>query len=216
MVFKAASLRAGVLPYLAIGALVSSLGGCGMSSLTSGIGGGVFGGNSSPSGNNRSVTNEGMLTAAKSGSAMGVGGEVTGGCPRFQVWTRDHHVTIYEQGRIGDSLAVMHRGEITQTARECQIEGNRVTVKYGFSGRVLLGPRGRPGIVTLPVDVFVTDAKRERITAEKGTIEVVMSADKPIGYFSSVKTITFPVPEGSRPGEFEVFVGFNQKAPGAG
>jgi hypothetical protein len=43
-----------------------------------------------------------------------------------------------------------------------------------------------------------------------------VSADKPVGYFSSVRTVSFDVPQGARPGEFEVFVGFDQGAPGAG
>ena len=121
------------------------LSGCGMSSLTSGIGGGMFGSGSSKS--DGKVTEEQMLTAAKADSSMGVGGDIAGGCPRFQVWPRDHHVTIYEPGRVGDGLAVMHKGEITKTARECQVEPGRVTVKFGFSGRVLLGPRGKGGTV---------------------------------------------------------------------
>ena len=196
--------------------VVLMLGGCGMSSLTSGIGGGLFGGGNASKSSNGPLTQEKMLTAAKSDSQMGVGGDLAGGCPRFQVWPRDHHVTIYEPGRAGDGLAVMHRGEITQTARECSIEGTKVTVKYGFSGRVLLGPRGKAGSVNLPVNIFVTDAKRERIQTDKGQIDVAVSLDKPIGYFSAVKTISFSIPEGSRPGEFEVFVGFDQKAPGAG
>ncbi len=190
--------------------------GCGMSSLTSGIGGGMFGGGSASKASNEPVTREKMLTAAINNNAMGIGGDVAGGCPRFLVWPRDHHVTIYEPGRAGDGLAVVHRGEITQTARECQLAGNRITVKYGFSGRVLLGPRGKPGDVTLPVNIFVTDAKRQRIQTETATISVAVSTDKPIGYFSSVRTVSFDVPEGARPGEFEIFVGFDQKAPGAG
>ena len=198
---------------MALVALLSS--GCGMS-LTSSFGGGMFGGGNAAKSTSEPLTNEKMLTAAKADSQMSVGGDLAGGCPRFQVWPRDHHVTIYEPGRAGDGLAVMHRGEITQTARECQIEGTKVTVKYGFSGRVLLGPRGKTGSVTLPVNIFVTDAKRERIQADKGTIDVSVTLDKPIGYFSAVKTITFSVPEGTRPGEFEVFVGFDQKTPGAG
>lgn len=189
-----------------------------MASLTSGIGGGMFGGNGSAKSSNQPLTQEKMLTAAKAdgNGAMGFGGDLAGGCPKFLVWPRDHHVTIYEAGRAGDGLAVIHRGEITQTARECHIEGNRVTVKYGFSGRVLLGPRGKTGSVTLPVNIFVTDAKREKVQTDKATIDVQISPDKPIGYFSSVRTVSFTVPEGARPGEFEVFVGFDQKAPGAG
>ena len=195
---------------------VLMLGGCGMSSLTSGIGGGLFGGGNASKNPGEPLTKEKMLTAAKADNQMGVGGDFAGGCPRFQVWPRDHHVTIYEPGKAGDGLAVMHRGEITQTARECSLEGTKVTVKYGFSGRVLLGPRGKAGSVNLPVNIFVTDAKRERIQADKGQIDVAVSLDKPIGYFSAVKTISFSIPEGTRPGEFEVFVGFDQKAPGAG
>lgn len=188
-----------------------------MSSLTSGIGGGLFGGGNASKRTSGPLTQEKMLTAAKGDpTAMGVGGEIAAGCPRFQVLSRDHHVTIYEPGRVGDGLAVMHRGEITQTARECHVEGNRVTVKYGFSGRILLGPRGRPGAIALPVNVFVTDAKRERILNDKATVDVVVSPDKPIGYFSAVRTVNFTVPEGARAGEFEVFVGFDPKAPGAG
>ena len=197
-------------------AILIGLSGCGMPSLTSGIGGGLFGGGSATKNDGKPLTQEKMLTAAKADGPMSVGGDVAGGCPRFQVWPRDHHVTIYEPGKAGDGLAVVHRGEITQTARECQIEGGRVTVKYGFSGRVLLGPRGKNGTVTLPVHIFVSDAKRERLLNDKMTVDVVVSTDKPIGYFSAVRTVSFPIAEGARPGEYEVFVGFDQKAPGAG
>jgi hypothetical protein len=40
--------------------------------------------------------------------------------------------------------------------------------------------------------------------------------DKPISYFSAVHTVTFPVAEGSRPGEFELIIGFDSKASGSG
>ncbi|MEZ5817236.1 MAG: hypothetical protein R3D44_09155 [Hyphomicrobiaceae bacterium] len=196
--------------------MAAVLSGCGMSSITSGIGGGMFGGGTASKASEKAVTHEQMLSAAKANAPMSAGGDVAGGCPRFSVWPRDHHVTVYEQGRIGDGLAVLHRGEITQTARECQIQGTRVTVKYGFSGRVLLGPKGRPGMVSLPVNIFVTDAKRARVSSEQGMVDVTVTADKPVGYFSAVRTVSFDVPVGSRPGEFEVFVGFDQTAPGAG
>jgi hypothetical protein len=201
------------------GLVASGLSGCGMSSITSGLGGGLFG-NSSPSTQVKSVSEEQMLNAAKAdeggAGATALGGEIAYGCPRFKVWPRDNTLTIYEQGRIGDGLAIMHRGEITKTARECDVQGNRVTVKYGFSGRVLLGPRGKSGHVTLPVDIFVTDAKRQRIANDKLKVDVDVAVENPIGYFSAVKSVSFTVPEGSRPGEYEVYVGFERTAPGAG
>lgn len=196
------------------------LAGCSnVSSLTSGIGGGWFGSQSkAKTADVPAVTEDQLLAAAKSDSPTtgSLGGEVAHGCPRFQVWAREGYVTIYEPGKVGDGLAVMHRGEITQTARECHIEPGRITVKYGFSGRVLLGPKGKSGRVSLPLNVFITDAKREKIQAEKIKVDVDVALEKPIGYFSLVRTVTFPMPEGSRPAEFEVFVAFDRAAPGAG
>ena len=68
--------------------LVSTLGGCGMGSLTSGIGGGWFGGQNNTKTEVGSVSEDQLLAAAKSetGSTPAVGGEVAYGCPRFQVW----------------------------------------------------------------------------------------------------------------------------------
>jgi hypothetical protein len=202
-----------------VAALLGVLGGCSnMSSLTSGIGGGWFGGQSKPKAAEvNTVTEDQLLAAAKNdGGTTGSIGEVAHGCPRFNVWSREGYVTIYESGKVGDGLAVMHRGEITKTARECHIEPGRITVKYGFSGRVLLGPKGKSGRVTLPLNVFVTDAKREKLLTDKVAVDVDIALEKPIGYFSLVRTVTFPFPEGSRPAEFEVFVGFDRATPGAG
>ncbi len=195
----------------------SLLGGCGLSSITSGLGSGILGGGSAKT-ETGTVSEEQLLSAAQSGdSAQSTGGiEVAHGCPRFVPWPRDNFVTIYEMGRVGDGMAVMHRGEITKTARECAIEPARVTVKYGFSGRILLGPKGRPGPISLPVQVFVTDEKRNRITEDRMNVDVNVTVENPIGYFSAVRTVTFDIPEGSRPGDYQVFVAFDRKVPGAG
>lgn len=218
---RARALRIGAAgrPALLIAVLGACLGGCGMSSLTNGFGGSLFGSSSSASKvETGGVSNDALLTAAKADKpdmAAGVA-DIAGGCPRFTVWSRDGQVTIYEPGRVGDALGVMQRGEITKTARECRQEGDRITIKYGFSGKVLLGPRGKGGNVQLPLTVFVTDAKRERVTQDAVRIDVPVALDKPIGYFSAVREVTFQVPEGSRPGEFEVFVGFDRNIPNAG
>ncbi len=204
--FRSSFASAGI----AIGAMFA-LSGCGMSSLTSGLSGGLFGKQSTEKVKN--VTEEQLLSAAKAHNGVATGAvaaiDVAHGCPRFEVWARDNTITRYAEGQVGDGLAVIHRGEITRTARECRIEPGRVIVKYGFSGRVLLGPKGQSGRVALPATVFVTDAKRERIAQDKLTIVTDVSLEKPISYFSQVKTVSFNIPPGSRPGEFEVFIGFD-------
>lgn len=202
----------------ACGLLTIVTAGCGLSSFTSGLGSSVFGSSSSQSNPPPGVNEEQLLSAAKSdvGTSNVPLGEIAAGCPRLSVSPHGNHLTIYEDGRAGDGLAIMHRGEITKTARECQIEPGRVTVRYGFSGRVLLGPRGHAGNVKLPITVVVTDAKRARVTGDTVSVDATVAVDNPIGYFSTVRSVTFDIPEGARPGEFEVFVGFDQNAQGAG
>lgn len=199
-------------------AAAAAAGGCGMGSLTSGLGSSILGG-SSASAEPTGVSEQDLIAAAKAGgdgAPAFAGGDSQPGCPRFVTWPRDSFLTIYEPGRVGDGLAIMHRGEITKTARECHMNGSQVTVKYGFSGRILLGPRGHSGAISLPINVFVTDAKRERVNEDKLRVDATVAVENPIGYFSAVRTVTFNIPEGSRPGEFEVYVGFDRNTPNAG
>lgn len=209
---KGIALRVG-----AVALLAGSVAGCGLSSVTSGLGSSLFGGASQAGSQPNAVTEAELLAAAKSGGETTASvADASPGCPRFTIWPRDQHITVYEPGRVGDGLAIVHRGEITKTARECTLSGTRVTVRYGFSGRVLLGPRGKSGALSLPIAVFVTDSKREKIFNDKLRVDATVAVENPIGYFSGVQSLSFDVPEGSRPGEFEVFVGFERTTPNAG
>ena len=116
---------------------VSALGGCGMSSLTSGIGGGMFGG-SSQNTEVSSVSEDQLLAAAKTSDPNATGstsvGEVAAGCPRLIVAPHDNYITFYEEGHVGDGMSVTQRGEITKTARECQVEPGRVVGEIRLLG----------------------------------------------------------------------------------
>ena len=131
------------------------------------------------------------------------------------IWAREKHLTVYEGGRTGDGLAIVHQGEITKVARECEFAPGQITIKYGFSGRVLVGPKGQPGIVQLPVTAFITDGNRERIQGETIKVDVTVPPDTPISYFSTVRTIQFKLQEGARPADYKLFVGFDKAAPEA-
>ncbi len=131
-------------------------------------------------------------------------------------WPRGRQLTIYEHGRAGDSLAVVHRGEITKMARECQLYPDRVVVKYGFSGRVLLGPKGVPGTINMPVSIRVAGTEQKTLATDKMSIATTVPAGNPVGYFSMVREIAFPIRVGTRPEDYKVFVAFERTQPGAG
>jgi hypothetical protein len=163
------------------------------------------------------MTEDRLRAAARSDTTGGA--DITTGagqslnCPQFVAWPRDRVVTVYEGGRSGDALAVIHRGEITKTARDCQLYSDRVVVKYGFAGRVLLGPKGRAGSVTLPIKVHVSD--REHRVLNRENMRVTANVDGSVGYFSMVKEVSFPITPGTRAEDYKLFIAFDQ-VPGAG
>lgn len=192
-----------------------TLAGCGMSSITSGLGSSLFGSEEESKTEIASVTEEQLISAAKLdlGENTSVGNAQQAlGCPTVAVWPQDKHYTVYEPGREGDGLAIVHRGEITRTARECAIQPGQIVVKYGFSGKLLLGPLGRAGTFTMPVVMHVTDAGRQRVSSDQLTVQTTITEGQPQGYFSAVRTITFPIPEGARPADYKLYVAF-QNAP---
>jgi len=186
-----------------------------MSQITSSLGSGVFSSKKPDSGWTPIVTEESMLAAARTNSPGPVDLAVANGCPAFEVQTGDRYVTYYDEGRIGDSLAVTHRGEITKTARECQAYGSEIIVKYGFAGRVLLGPKGKPGTLSLPATIEVTDRARNKLRTEKVSVVVSISKEHPLSYFSFVRDIAVPIRPGTQPQDYTVTVAFDRTAPGA-
>lgn len=196
---------------LGAGALVAAalpLSGCAMPSLGSTFSGGIFGSKKSENAWTP-VTEEALLTAAKNDTGDRRGGETEIGCPTFSVWGPDKVLTIYEAGHTNDSMFVIHRGEITKTARECSGE-DRIAVKYGLGGRVLLGPRGKPGPVLLPVVINVYDPARNLVKSTRARIETDVGADEPAAYFSLVDTIEFPLAPGTSQKDYKIFVSFDQ------
>ncbi len=137
-------------------------------------------------------------------------------CPQVVAWPHDRLLTVYEPGHNGDSLSIVHRGEITKLARECQLYSDRVVVKYGFAGRVLLGPKGQAGVVNLPIRVHVAGADKKVLANDAVKLTATIPAGNPVGYFSMVKEISFPVVVGSRPEDYKIFVAFDKPGGGQG
>jgi len=127
-------------------------------------------------------------------------------CPQVVAWPNERLRTIYQSGHDNDAMYVVNRGEITKLSRECRFYNGGVVVKYGFAGRVLLGPKGAPGAVTLPVSIRAADAYKNTLAKDKMSVRVTVPSGKPVGYFSMVREISFPIRVGTRPEDYKIFV----------
>lgn len=162
------------------------------------------------------VNEDRLLETARSDSGTDLPGGKSANCPQIVAWPRDRLLTIYQSGQVGDLKAVVHRGEITKMARECTLYSDRVIVKYGFAGRVLLGPKGAPGTVTLGINIRVAGAQQNTLATDKMNVTTTIPADAPAGYFSMVREIAFPIVMGTRPQDYKIFVAFERNVAGAG
>jgi hypothetical protein len=46
---------------------------------------------------------------------------------------------------------VRYQASFTQTARECVLRDNNLTIKVGVQGRIVVGPAGASGSITIPL-----------------------------------------------------------------
>ncbi|MGB7916252.1 MAG: hypothetical protein WCF79_13320 [Rhodomicrobium sp.] len=156
-----------------------------------------------------------MLTAARANSDGPIEAAAANGCPPVQVAGGQRYVTIYEGKRVGDGASVIHRAEITKTARECQPAMGMVQVKYGIAGRVLLGPKGKPGTISLPAVMQVLDKAGNKVKSDPVTVTVTITRENPLSYFSIVRDVTIPVKDGATAQDYTISIAFEKKAGAA-
>ncbi|MFY9640025.1 MAG: hypothetical protein WCD20_10410 [Rhodomicrobium sp.] len=198
---------------LGLAILTAILSGCGLSQMPSLGGGGIFSSKKTDTWT-PIITEDSMMAAARTNSDGPIEMATANGCPLLQVEGGLRDITIYEGNRVGNSKAVIHHAEITKTARECKFTGGVVQVKYGVAGRVLLGPKGKPGPIALPVMMQVFDKARGKLTSEPFTLSVTITRENPISYFAVVRDVSIPVKEGTVPSDYSITIAF-EKQPGA-
>jgi hypothetical protein len=199
-----------------LGLITAALSGCGLSQMPSLGDGGIFTGKKVETASwTPIITEDSMMAAARTNSDGPIEMAAANGCPSLQVEAGQRSVTIYDGNRIGNSRAVIHSGEITKTARECRLSGGMVQVKYGVAGRLVLGPKGKPGTVTLPITMLVFDKTKNQLKTEPFTIDVTITKENPISYFAVVRDVTIPVKQGTVPGDYSISIAFEKAKAGA-
>ncbi len=185
--------------------------GCGVSQMPSVGQGGLFG--SSPKTQaawTPIITEDSMIAAARTNSDGPLEMAAANGCPLIEVEGGQRSVTEYEGKRIGAASAVIHQGEITKTARECQLLDGSVQVKFGVAGRLQLGPKGKPGTVVLPATMQVFDKAQAPLKAEPLSLTVTITKENRISYFAVVRDVTIAIREGTQPGDYRIVIAFDK------
>jgi len=113
---------------------------------------------------------------------------------------------------------VRYQGALGQLARECAVLGETMTMRVGVEGRVLIGPKGGPGNLTVPVRVaLVAEGPQPRpIWSKFYAVPVNVPEGASQAIFSLVEDdLTFPIPADKRLDNYMVYVGFDPQGAAA-
>jgi hypothetical protein len=94
--------------------------------------------------------NSGKLASpAPSSTAGATSSEID--CPSVEYRQGAATWTVNGPAAENTALSVRYLGSFIQTARECIVTGNSLTIKVGVQGRIVVGPAGSAGTINIPV-----------------------------------------------------------------
>ncbi len=100
------------------------------------------------------------------------------------------------------------RAVISEVVRECDYAGEFLNMKVGVAGRVISGPSGETGTITLPVRIAVTQGDAV-LYSQLHDIAATVDPGHTSGNFSFVdQAISFPKPQDKN---IIVYVGFDEQ-----
>ena len=107
---------------------------------------------------------------------------------------------------------IRYQANIVQIARECAVLGDTMTIKVGVEGRVLVGPKGGAGNVTVPLRIaLVQDGPQPRpIISKFYAVNVNVAQGASQQSFTQVDDdLTFPLPADKNLERYIIYVGFD-------
>lgn len=160
-----------------------------------------------------SSTSDTLTSAQPAGSAgldtaQGVA-VIEGTCPVVELRDQTSVFQQYAGNAKDDPSKLTVQASLADVTRSCRMNEQQLTVTVVAQGRVVAGPAGKPGSVTLPILVTATDGTNE-LYSQVTTVEASTLPDGSAGQFIFTND-QVAVPGGA--GRFtKVFIGFDQGA----
>lgn len=153
----------------------------------------------------------------QSGGAIEAGGSaaaptpavVQAACPQVILRDGTSSFRTYAKGGKDDPTKVIYQVSLADTTRQCVLSETAMTVTVVVQGRVVSGPAGGPGKVTMPIRVAATDEDKT-LYSELVQHVVEVPATGSTQFVFTKADVTLPAGSGSNA---KVFVGFDEGPP---
>ena len=133
-------------------------------------------------------------------------------CPYIQIREGASTLTVNGPGD-NAAMSLKYQGTFVRAARQCAVVAGQMVMKIGVQGRLILGPQGGPGQLTIPLRIAVVDEKpasSKTVVTKLILIPVeVRSADDNPSFTHVEDNVTFPMPSSSELDNYLVYIGFD-------
>jgi hypothetical protein len=156
------------------------------------------------------LISSGAATQAPPGAPVAEAVEVD--CPQIEV--QDGTAGYRIGGQTNDS--VRYEFAISNTARECHVQGNQFGTRIGVAGHLLIGPAGAPGVYSAPLRIVFrrdSDQKPEISKVYKIEADTAGGTQAPFQFVS--EPIMLPFTHQQESDDYTILVGFDTGKVGA-
>ena len=135
--------------------------------------------------------------------------EAPSGCPTIALLPGTESQRVMAPGATGNQ-GLRYQYSLQSVGRECTISGDRVSIKVGADGRVLLGPVGAAGRFDVPIRVAVfSESQGKPVESRLFRMGVSVPAGQASVPFQFVsESVVVRIPPG-RTGEYSIKVGID-------
>lgn len=136
-------------------------------------------------------------------------------CPTVEIRPGTSTFAVSTAGAEPSALAVRYQASFGQTARECKLAGNVLTIRVGIEGRVVVGPAGGPGQIEIPIRYAVVQEGPEPktiMTKLHWQSVTVPPGENNVSFTQVEQELTFPMPRGNALDAYVVYIGFDRAA----
>jgi hypothetical protein len=134
-------------------------------------------------------------------------------CPRIDIRPGASTLLVNSKPGESDALGLRYQGSFVRAARECRVIGKDVNIRIGVQGRIILGPSGIPGGLTVPLRLALlreTVSESTPLWSKLYTVDVTIPPNTQSVNFTHVSDdLTIAIPDAAQLADWVVYIGFD-------
>ncbi len=133
-------------------------------------------------------------------------------CPNVTLREGTAFFSTYAKGGQGDASKLVYQASISQITRACSRTDGMLTLNVAVAGKVVPGPEGVPGKISMPIRVVAVQGLEQKVIYSKlHQFEVAITDTSTATQFVfNDPAVTFPIPAEQN---VQLYAGFDEGPP---